>query len=238
MPDLNFKVTGAESVPYSAAPLLNLKVQVTNAHENESIQSVMLRCQIQIETVRRQYSSEEQAKMFELYGEPARWGQTLRTLLWTHASIAVKPFTGSTIVDLPVPCTFDFNVATTKYFDAIEDGEIPLCILFSGTVFYHDGDGALQVAQISWEKEANYRLPITVWKQMMEHYYPNSAWLNIRKDVFDKLQEYKMRRSIPSWEQAFESLLMERRHPAGSQFDDESRLDVTSGASRQDAGVP
>jgi hypothetical protein len=207
MPDLDYLVEGAEAVPFSVSPLLNLKVRLTNKHETEKIQSVLLRCQIQIEVARRQYSPGEQAKMFELFGEPERWGQTLRTMLWTHANAVVPPFTGSTLVDLPVPCTFDFNVATTKFFNGLAGGDIPLCLLFSGTVFYSDDEGLLQVAQISWEKEANYRLPVSVWKSMMEHYYPNSAWLNIRLDVFEKMQEYKMRRAIPSWEQAFESLL-------------------------------
>jgi hypothetical protein len=207
MPDLDYQVEGAEAVPFSVSPLLNLKVRLTNKDENEKIQSVLLRCQIQIEVARRQYSPGEQAKMFELFGEPERWGQTLRTMLWTHANAVVPPFTGSTLVDLPVPCTFDFNVATTKFFNGLTGGDIPLCLLFSGTVFYSDDDGMLQVAQISWEKEANYRLPVSVWKSMMDHYYPNSAWLNIRLDVFEKMQEYKMRRAIPSWEQAFESLL-------------------------------
>ena len=26
---------------------------------------------------------------------------------------------------------------------------------------------------------------------MMEHYYPNSAWLCLRKDIFDRLFAYK-----------------------------------------------
>ena len=207
MPDLDYLVEGAEAVPFSVSPLLNLKVRLTNKDETEKIQSVLLRCQIQIEVARRQYSPGEQAKMFELFGEPERWGQTLRTMLWTHANAVVPPFTGSTLVDLPVPCTFDFNVATTKFFNGLAGGDIPLCLLFSGTVFYSDDEGLLQVSQISWEKEANYRLSVSVWKSMMDHYYPNSAWLNIRLDVFEKMQEYKMRRAIPSWEQAFESLL-------------------------------
>lgn len=209
MPDLDFRAESVEQLPFAVSPHLVFKIAITNADEEEKIQSVMLRCQIQIETVRRQYADREKAKLFELYGEPERWGQTLKTLLWTHANVVVQPFMGSSIVDLPVPCTFDFNVAATKFFDGLDDGEIPLSLLFSGTVFYHDETGSLQVSQISWEKEANFRLPVSVWKEMMDHYYPNSAWLNIRKDVFEKLQEYKMRNSIPSWEQAFEKLLPE-----------------------------
>ena len=74
----------------------------------------------------------------------------------------MTPFQGSAIVELPVPCTFDFNVAATKYFAGLEDGEVPLPMLYSGTVFYEAADGALQVSQISWAKEAKYRLPVSV----------------------------------------------------------------------------
>ena len=111
------------------------------------------------------------------------------------------------LVDLPVPCTYDFNVAVTKYFNALENGEIPVSLLFSGTIFHEGEDGALRVAQIPWDKEAAFRLPVSVWKAMMERYYPNSAWLCLRKDVFDRLHDFKSRRCLPTWEQALESLL-------------------------------
>ena len=143
-----------------------------------------------------------------MFGEPQRWGQTLKSLLWAHCSVVVPGFSGSTVVDVPVPCTFDFNVATAKYFDALQGGEVPLLLLFSGTVFFAGPDGALQVAQVPWSAESPFRLPVAVWKEMMEHYYPNSAWLRLRRDVFDRLNQYKMRRGIPTWEQAFESLMM------------------------------
>ena len=141
----------------------------------------MLRCQVRIEPARRRYAAGEEAGLVDLFGTPERWGQTLRPLVWTHAVAVVPPFTGSASVDVPVPCSYDFSVAAVKYFDALEEGEIPLCFLFSGTVFYQADDGALQVGQIAWEKEATYRLPVAVWKDLMGRYYPNCAWLSLRK---------------------------------------------------------
>jgi hypothetical protein len=166
-----------------------------------------LRCQIQIEVARRKYSGHEQEKLHDLFGEPSRWGQTLRNLLWTNASTVVPQFTGVTSVDLAVPCTFDFSVATTKYFNGLTDGEIPVCLMFSGTVFYADATGALQVAPISWDKETKFRVPLKVWKDMMDTFYPNTAWLCLRRDVFEELHRYKVERGIPTWEQAFENML-------------------------------
>ncbi len=207
MPDLNFQVEGAEALTYAAAPLLIFKLRITNADADEPIQTIALRCQIQIEPARRRYNAHEQERLLDLFGEPERWGQTLRTMLWTHTSLVVSPFVGSTLVDLPVPCTFDFNVAAAKYFAGLEDGAVSLCLLFSGTVFYEAGDGVLQIAQISWDKEAKYQLPVGIWKEMMEHYYPNSAWLCLRRDVFDRLAQFKMKQGIPTWEQTLERVL-------------------------------
>ena len=207
MPDLSFAVENAEVVRFAAAPLLAFRLRVTNADPFEAIHTVALRCQIQIEAARRRYASAEQERLRDLFGEPERWSQTLRPLLWTHASAVVPQFTGSITAVLPVACTFDFNVATTKYFDGLADGEVPLSLMFSGTVFYSGENGALQVAPISWDKETRFRLPVGVWKEMMDLHYPNTAWLCVRRDVFDRLHQYKMRRAIPTWEDALENLL-------------------------------
>jgi hypothetical protein len=206
MPDLDFSVVSAEAVTFAAAPLLSFKLSVHNRNTEERIQSVALRCQIQIETTKRRYTTAEQAKMFELFGEPERWGRTLTSMLWTHTSTTVPPFEGETVVDLPVPCTFDFNVAATKYFAGLEDGVVPLNFMFSGTTFF-DGPTGLLVEQISWDKEARFSLPIQVWHEMMNHYYPNTAWLCLRRDVFEQLRRYKMDNAIPTWEQVFDNIV-------------------------------
>jgi hypothetical protein len=205
--DLNFEVWTAEPQPYAASPLMIFKLAITSADTAQQIHSVALRCQIQIEATRRRYTEDEQKRLLELFGEPERWSKTLRTMLWTHTSAVVTPFAGNTVVDLPVPCTFDFNVAAAKYFAGLEDGEVPLVLQFSGTVFYEASSGALQVTQIPWTKEAKYLLPVSVWQDMMEIYYPNSACLFLRRDVFDRLYQYKVRKGLATWEQALESIL-------------------------------
>lgn len=209
MPELEFKVDDAEVVAHAVAPLLAFKLTITNGEETERIQSVSLRCQIQLETTRRKYAAAEQKQLSDLFGEPSRWAQTLRSMLWTHTNVVVPSFQGSIQVDLPVPCTFDFNVAATKYFAALTDGEVPLNLLFSGTVFYESPDEALQVSQIPWDRETKYRLPVRKWREMMNLYYPNTAWLCLRRDVFDRLSQFKMEKGIPTWEQAIERLLPE-----------------------------
>jgi hypothetical protein len=207
MPDLTITVETAETVPFAASPTLAFKLRVANIDLAETIHTVVLRCQVQIEVTRRRYTASDQERLRDLFGEPERWGQTLRNLLWTNTSAVIPQFTGATTVDLQVPCTFDFSVATTKYFNGLEAGDVPVCLMFSGTVFYADPTGALRVAPISWAKETKFRLPLKVWKDMMDAYYPNSAWLCLRRDVFEDLHRFKVERCIPTWEQAFEIML-------------------------------
>lgn len=209
MPDLQFTIDGAEPVPHAAAPSLALKLKITNKDRDEHIRGAIVQCQIQIEAVRRPYAAVEQKQLLELFGTPDRWSQTLRAMLWTHAHVNVGSFNGQTRVDLPVPCTFDFNVAATKYFSSLESGDVPLCLLFSGSVFYEDRDRGVQVSQIPWSTEARFRMPVSVWKGVIDLYYPNTAWLALRRDVFDRLRTYKTLRGLPTWEQALEGLLSE-----------------------------
>jgi hypothetical protein len=207
MPDLDFKIESAEAVTFAAAPLLAFQLSISNANRGELIQSIMLRCQIQIETTRRKYDPPEQEQLSDLFGEPDRWAQTLRPMLWTHTNTVVPPFHDQTTIALPVPCTFDFNVAATKYFSALNEGEVPLNLMFSGTVFYEAADNTLQAEQIPWDKEARFRLPVWVWKEMINLYYPNMTWLCVRRDVFDRLSRFKMQQGIPTYDQTLELLL-------------------------------
>jgi hypothetical protein len=202
-----FQVEGAEAIAYAAAPLLVFKVRVTNANPEETLYSIALQCQIQIQSARRRYTSEEQQRLRDLFGSPDRWNLTLRNMLWTHSNFVVPGFQGDTLIDLPVHCTFDFNVAATKYFSAVEDGEIPILFQFSGTAFYEAEDGALQVSPIPWNCEGEYKLPVAAWKQMMDLYYPNTAWMHLRRDVFERLLAYKTLHGIPTWEQTIERML-------------------------------
>lgn len=207
MPELDFAITEAQAVPYAAAPTLRFGLQIRNTPADETIQSIMLHVQVRIEPRRRHYDAAAERALLELFGEPARWGDTLRSFLWTHATVLVPRFTGSSVTDLPIACTYDFDVAAAKYFHALADGEIPLLFLFSGTIFTASAAGGVQIAQIPWEKEATFRLPVARWKELMQRYFPNSAWLRLRRDVFDQLYRYKAANAHPTWEAALEALL-------------------------------
>jgi hypothetical protein len=209
MPDLSFTFDRVNTMPYAVSPQLEFTLRIENAQAAERIESIALRTQIQIEATRRRYSAAEQQQLFELFGEPSRWGQTLRGMLWTIVISHVPAFTGEIQASLPVPCSFDFNVAATKYFFGLESGDIPLTLLFSGTIFYRDDQAGLQIAQVPWAKEASAQLSVKTWKEMMDVYYPNTAWLCLDREVFNRLYRFKMEQGLTNWEQTLERLLPE-----------------------------
>ena len=206
MPNLSFQVESIEAEAHAAAPQLVFKLQVRNANE-ERIHSVALNCQLRIDPTARSYTIEEKAELVELFGEPSRWGQTVRNMLWTHATAMVPAFAEETSVRMNVPCTFDFNVAATKYFHALDAGDIAVSLLFSGTIFHAGPSGMLQVAQVPWDREAKFRLPVSVWRTMMDQYYPNSTFLNLGRDTFNRLAEFKAKRGLATFDQTLERLL-------------------------------
>lgn len=206
MPDLEFRVLSAAPEPHALTPILDFRLGIAEAGGHD-IDSVALRCQIMVEAARRPYAEREQEALLDLFGEPSRWGRTLKSMLWTHASTMVPPFRGETAVDLPVACTFDLSVSAGKYFFALEEGDVPLTLQFSGTVFWRDENHSLRVAPIPWSKEASYRLPVATWRAMMEEHYPGTAWLCLRREVVDKLNRFKSHRGLRSWDEALETLL-------------------------------
>ena len=205
IPELAFAVEGAERVEHAAVPTLRFMLRVSSS-DDRPIRSVLLDTQLQIAARRRPYGPDAHDRLFELFGPAADWKTNLRTLPWLRTTLVVPPFTGSTRVDLPVPCSYDLEVAASRYFDALEDGEVPLEFLFSGTVFYGE---PLQVGRISWESEAEFRLPVAVWKETMERYFRGTAWLRVGKGSFDRLAAFKSRNALATWDDTLDALLPE-----------------------------
>jgi hypothetical protein len=213
MPDLDFKILGVEAANYGIVPLLQFNLEIRNQPTEQVIQSVVLQAQIQLQPTQRAYQSAEKEKLGELFGTPERWGQTLRARLWTHATANVRQFSERTETVLSVPCTYDLNVAPTKYFYALEGGEVPLLFLFSGTIFYLAPDERLQIQQVSWNKECAYRMPISTWQEMMNEHYPNTAWLSLDRGLFERLYAFRRREGLADWEQTITRLLPEPNEP-------------------------
>ena len=203
MSPVSFDIVGARVEAYAAVPTLDLRLRIM---AREPVHALALRCQIMIEPKRRHYGPDEERRLTELFGETPRWGETLRPFLWTNVSTVVTSFTDTTEIDLPIACTYDFEVAAAKYMHALDDGEIPIVAMFSGTVFARSNAG-LNASPVSWSEEASYRLPVALWRDMMDLYFPNSGWLRLRRETLGALHRYKTERALLSWDETFEQLL-------------------------------
>lgn len=204
MSAIQCEIVGARVEPYAASPLLTLRLRITEG-SGRRIDTIALKAQIQIDPRKRKYTPSEERKLVELFGETHRWGETLRAVHWTYASIMVPPFAGTTEVDIPIPCTYDFEIASSKYFDALEDGEVPLLLLFSGMMFPKAEQG-FSAEMVPWDLECSYRMAARLWRDTMNQYFPNQAWIRIDKETFDQLYRFKIRYGFLSWEQTLAKL--------------------------------
>jgi hypothetical protein len=221
MTGLAFTVLDAAPEPYGAAPMLLFRIRASES-TGETVHAIALRAQLMIEPQRRRYDDAERDGLTDLFGTPDRWRTTLKPFLWAHASTMVRGFTGDIEFDLPVPCTYDFEVAAAKYLHSLGDGDVPLTLLFSGTVFTRGGlappayppvppetRGAtgFAVEQVPWHLEAGYRLPVRVWRAVMDIYFPGGGWIRLDRDTLDSLARYRSARGLTSWEQTLAELL-------------------------------
>ena len=209
MSELAFSITGARAEPYAASPSLALKLHVTEA-TGVRVHMIALRAQVHIEPQKRRYVAAETGRLSDLFGTVERYGDTLKPFLWTHVSSMILNFSGETDVELSLPCSYDFEVAANKYLTALEAGEIPLVLYFSGTVFV-EGEHGIAAELVSWSTEANYRLPVAVWRETMDAHFPNTAWLRVSSDVFAELDRFRVVRGLRSWDAALTALCEEAR---------------------------
>lgn len=215
MTELVFDCTGARPDRYAITPAMNFLLRISET-SGESVEAIALRCQIRIEPARRKYTPAEAERLNDLFGETERWAETLRPVQFTQVAVMVPRFTGSTEIELPVPLSYDLEIGATRYFAGLDGGEVPLLLLFSGTLFAMSG-GRIQAGQVPWSKEAAYRLPVSLWREAVDAHFPNCAWIRMSRPVMDELLRYKSGRALPTWDATIESLLAEAADRSGTE---------------------
>jgi hypothetical protein len=211
VPDLNFSIVDARAERHAAQPSLTFRIRIQNA-SGMAVHAVLLRVQLQIQPRRRAYAAVEQERLADLFGDPARWLETVRPLLWMNTSLVSPPFQNEIELDLTIPCTYDLEVASAKYLEALDGGEVSLLFLFSGTIFVKAENG-FRVEQIPWEKEAAFRLPVATWREVMEAYFPDAGWIRLRRSSLDALRRIKAREALFTWDDVIEHLAKAEREP-------------------------
>jgi hypothetical protein len=209
MADLIFGCTGATAERYAATPTLTFSLTITE-RSGVRVHAIALRCQIRIEPHRRRYSPTEAQRLHDLFGDPSRWAETVKPIQLATVTTMVPTFTAVTEVDLQVPVTYDLEVTSARYLYGLDDGTVPLLLLFSGTVFVANGDG-FSVELVPWSAEASYRMPVSIWRELADVHFPNSAWLRCSRETLDELSAFKAKRALPTWDSTLEALLAEAR---------------------------
>lgn len=207
MPDLNFQILSADVKPYAAAPTIDFKLKITNAVKDEEVYAAALKTQVRIEAIHRKYDKETKDRLIEVFGKPERWGETLKSLYWKSIIIPIPRFTGQTIVEFPLECSEDMTAAIGKYMYSLDEGDIPLAFIFNGSIFYKGDHENVQVVQLPWEKETSFSIPVSMWNDLLDAYFPHSKWLRVPKDVFDKLYVYKSKSAYPTLNLCLEALI-------------------------------
>jgi hypothetical protein len=205
MSELVFDCIGARADRYAIVPSFTLTLRISET-TGAKVDAIALRSQIRIEPFRRAYSDAEAGRLHDLFGDKQRWADTVKPMQFSTISSMVPGFTGSIETDLPVPFSYDLQIASTRYFSSLDDGEIPLLLLFSGTIFAQ-ADGRLRVQQVPWSKESTFRLPVRLWREAVDAHFPDAAWITMSRQTLDDLIAFKTRHALPTWDATVAALL-------------------------------
>ena len=201
-----FAVLGLELVEDAAAPTLRFRLGVSEPGERE-IFTIALTAQINVEPARREYDAPTRERLVDLFGEPERWPATTHPFLWTNATTLVPSFTGAAVFTLPVPATFDLEVAAARYFNSLPDGEAPLAFHFSGSILLRGDDGRVQVVSVPWSCTTTWRMPVATWRDLMRRHFPGRSWIALQEDTVERLARYRRDHGLHSFDACVERLL-------------------------------
>jgi hypothetical protein len=203
---LEFTVLGAEPVEHSASPGVRFHLHISEP-EGRDVYTIALSTQVMIDPARRAYDDGERERLVELFGAPERWGGTTHSLQWARVESLVPSFTGSTTFAVEAPCTYDLEVASSKYFDSLGGGEVPLSFHFNGTVLYRGADDRLQVVLVPWSCSSRWRMPVEVWKRTIAAHYPGGGWIRLQRETLDALARRKAERGLHTFDDTVRELL-------------------------------
>jgi hypothetical protein len=206
MTTLEFAALGAEPIEHSASPGVRFHLHLTEP-EGREVYTVALSTQVMIDPARRAYDDADRERLVELFGTPERWGATTHSLQWARVESLVPSFTGQTMLAVEVPCTYDLEVASAKYFDALSGGDVPLSFHFNGTVLHRGEDDRLQVVLVPWSCTARWRMPVDVWRRTIAAHFPGGGWIRLQRETLEALGRRKAEQGHHTFDDTVRDLL-------------------------------
>ena len=172
-------------------------VAAIDSRAAHAIRSVLLDVQIQIAAPAAVYDPGRAGAAGRAVRRARALGHTLRTLLWLRTTVVVPPFTGATVVDLRRAVHLRLRghgVALPRTRSTTARCRSSSCS--AGPSSTPAPAGALQTARIALGREAEYRLPVAVWRETMDSYFPGSAWLRLRPRRLRPAVAYRARHAL------------------------------------------
>jgi hypothetical protein len=209
MTALSLSVMNARPSAQTAAPGITFRLRIEAVGPGGGIHTLALRCQTRIEARQRRYTKDEHARLYELFGDISQWDRSLGGVTWAHSSLVVPSFDRQIDIDMPVQCTYDLEVASAKYLHAVRDGDVPLTFAFSGTIFKVTDTGRMSIEPVPWELVVSFRMPAQVWQSAMDQFFPGGGWLRLQRETIDRLQAFRGRHAVLTWDEAIGLLLSE-----------------------------
>ncbi|MDX6580656.1 MAG: hypothetical protein QOJ47_2205 [Gaiellales bacterium] len=204
-PALELEVLGAEPALHVASPTLHFRLRAREPAQRE-VYMVALSTQVHIDPGLRGHDAATRELLVDLFGSPERWAATTTSVVWARVETLLPSFTSEAEFTLVMPCTYDLEVASAKYLDSLPDGEVPLSFHFSGRIFYRGEDGRLQIVLTPWTS-AVYRMPVAVWRRMIDQHYPGGGFIRLQDDTLRALAGHKARQGFPTFDAAIADLL-------------------------------
>lgn len=201
-----FSVLDVAPVAHAAAPTLEFSMHVSDP-DGRQIHTIALSAQIRIDPARRSYDPETRARLVELFGAPERWAATTHSFQWAKVDVLVPGFTGATSFGLQLPCSYDLELAATKYFYSLPEGSIPLSFHFTGMVLYAGEHDRLQVAQVPWSCSTQWLMPVAAWRRAIAAHYPGGGWVRLTTETLDALLARKAQRGDHDFDSTVAALL-------------------------------
>jgi hypothetical protein len=193
---LEFEMIDAVPEAHPATPALRLRLRVRV--DGPAIDAIALRVRVQIEPWRRRHMQSEEALLTDLsLSTPLQWSQT---------AAALAGFERETAFEVPVPCTYDLQVAADKYLTALEDGSIPVRLFFNGTIFRGAPNG-FNVEMLPWDLECAGEVGVEAWQRALDACFSGQAWIRVDRGTYDALRRYRSAHRNASWDETMNALL-------------------------------
>jgi Family of unknown function (DUF6084) len=60
---------------------------------------------------------------------------------------------------------------------------------------------------VSWSRTAQYKMPVSVWRAMIEEHYPGGGWIRLHESTLAALNRRRAGHGLPSFDACVSELL-------------------------------